>query len=192
LIERARAGDQEALGQVLEEYRQYLRLLARPRVGYNLRVRVDPSDLVQDTLLEAQRDFQHFQGATEGELAAWLRRILARNLADQVKHHQSQRRDFHRDQPLNALVEQAHEALAATLSTPSAHARQREQAVLLANALALLPPDHREVITLRHVEGLSFQEVASRMGRTPGAVRMLWMRALEGLGRLMESGDETD
>lgn len=191
LIERARAGDQDALGQVLEEYRQYLRLLARPRVGYELRVRVDPSDLVQETLLEAQRDFRHFQGGSEGELAAWLRRILARNLSDQIKHHQSQRRDFHRDQPLQALIEHAHEALAATISTPSAHARQREQAVVLANALALLPPDYREVVTLRHIEERSFQEVAAQMGRTPGAVRMLWMRALERLGQLMESGDET-
>jgi RNA polymerase sigma-70 factor (ECF subfamily) len=191
LIERARAGDQTALGQVLEQYRQYLRLLAGPRVGRELRVRVDPSDLVQETLLEAQRDFPHFQGGSEGELAAWLRKILARNLADQVKHHQSQRRDFHRDQPLAAMIEHAHEALAAPISTPSGHARQREQAVVLANALALLPPDYRQVITLRHIEEQSFQEVAEQMGRSSGAVRMLWMRALEALGQLMESGDES-
>jgi RNA polymerase sigma-70 factor (ECF subfamily) len=191
LIERARAGDQDALGRVLEEYRAYLRLLARPRVGYDLRVRVDASDVVQDTLLEAQRDFRQFQGGSEGELAAWLRRILARNLVDQVKHHQSQRRDFHRDQPLESLVEQSHAALAATLSTPSAHARQREQAVVLANAIALLPEEYRQVITLRHVEGRSFQEVAQQMDRSPGAVRMLWMRAIERLGHLVESGDES-
>jgi RNA polymerase sigma-70 factor (ECF subfamily) len=189
LIARARGGDQEALGLLLEEYREYLRLLARSRVGRDLQVRLDPSDLVQDALLEAHRDFRQFLGQSEAELTVWLRRILVRNLADQLKHHQSQKRDYGREQPLAVLVEQAHEALAAPLSTPSAQAVRREQAVLLANALAKLPEDYREVITRRHVEGQSFDEVAAGMGRTAGAVRMLWMRALERLGSLMESRD---
>ena len=84
LLSLARAGDQQALGQILEEYRDYLRLLSRSRVGRNLRVRLDPSDVVQETLLEAQRDFSQFAGNSDGELAAWLRRILARNLADRI------------------------------------------------------------------------------------------------------------
>jgi len=187
LLARARAGDQNALGEVLEEYREYLRLLARPRVGRELRVRLDASDLVQETLLEAQRDFHQFVGNSEGELAVWLRRILVRNLADQLKFHQSEKRDLGREQPLEALIEQAHEALAAPLSTPSGHASRREEAVALANAMASLPTDYREVITLRHLEGQSFEAVAARMGRTPGAVRMLWLRAVERLGGLLEA-----
>ncbi|HUE69397.1 MAG TPA: sigma-70 family RNA polymerase sigma factor [Pirellulaceae bacterium] len=186
LLERARAGDADALGQLLEQYRQYLRLLAQSQVGRSLRVRLDPSDLVQETLLEAQRDFSRFAGSGEGELTAWLRRILVRNLADQLKHHHSQKRDFERDQPLDLLVEQAHAALAAPLSTPSAQVSRHEQAVVLTQAMAQLPADYREVITLRHLEGASFEAIAQRMGRTSGAVRMLWMRALERLGRLME------
>ena len=191
LLERARAGDQQALGQLLEEYREYLRLLARARVGRELQVRLDPSDLVQDALLEAHRDFGQFLGQTESELTAWLRQILVRNLTDQLKHHHSQMRDYEREQPLEVLVEQAHEALAAPLSTPSAQAVRREQAVVLANALARLSDDYREVIIRRHVEGQSFDEVALAMGRTSGAARMLWMRALERLGRLMEGSDGT-
>jgi len=187
LVEQARAGDSEALGQLLEQYRHYLRLLAQSQVGRNLRVRLDPSDLVQETLLEAQRDFQKFAGSGEAELTAWLRRILVRNLADQLKHHHSQKRDYQREQPLEVLVEQAHAALAAPLSTPSAHLARREQAVVLAQALTQLPPDYREVITLRHLEGKSFDAIAGKMGRTSGAVRMLWMRALERLGGLMEA-----
>jgi len=186
LLARARSGDQQALGEVLDAYREYLRLLARPRVGPELRVRLDASDVVQETLMEAQRDFHQFAGNSEGELAVWLRRILARNLADQFKYHQSQKRDFGREQPLEVLIEQAHEALAAPLSTPSGHASNREQAVALANAMARLPPDYREVITLRHLEGQSFDDIAARMGRTDGAVRMLWLRAVERLGGLME------
>ena len=126
-------------------------------------------------------------GNSEGELAVWLRRILVRNLADQLKFHQSEKRDLGREQPLEALIEQAHEALAAPLSTPSGHASRREEAVALANAMASLPTDYREVITLRHLEGQSFEAVAARMGRTPGAVRMLWLRAVERLGGLLEA-----
>ena len=186
LLERARAGDADALGRLLEQYRQYLRLLAQSQVGRSLRVRLDPSDLVQETLLEAQRDFSQFGGSGEGELTAWLRRILVRNLADQLKHHHSQKRDFEREQPLESLVEQAHAALAAPLSTPSAQVSRREQAVVLAQAMAQLPADYREVIAMRHLEGASFESIAERMGRTSGAVRMLWMRALERLGSIME------
>ena len=186
LLEQARTGDREALGSLLEEYREYLRLLARARVGRGLRTRLDPSDLVQETLLEAQRDFRQFLGNSDGELAVWLRRILARNLADQVKHHQSQRRDLSREQPLDPLIEQAHDKLAAGLSTPSAQAVRREQAVLVAQALAKLPVDYREVIVLRHLEGRSFDEIAATLSRSSGAVRMLWMRALERLGKLVE------
>jgi RNA polymerase sigma-70 factor, ECF subfamily len=189
LLAQARAGDHGALGEVLEAYREYLRLLARARVGQDLRVRLDPSDLVQETLLEAHRDFRQFLGGSEAELAVWLRRILVRNLADQLKYHQSQKRDVGREQSLEALIEQAHEALAAPLSTPSRQASRREQAVVMANALARLPGDYREVIALRHVEGRSFDEIAAQMGRSAGAVRMLWMRALERLGEVMENGD---
>jgi RNA polymerase sigma-70 factor, ECF subfamily len=191
LLARARAGDQEALGSLLEDYREYLRVLARMRVGRDLQVRLDASDLVQEALLEAHRDFRQFLGQTEAELTVWLRQILVRNLADQLKHHQSQKRNFQREQPLAVLVEQAHEALAAPLSTPSAHAARREQAVLLANALARLPEDYCDVVTMRHLDGLSFDEIAAAMRRTSGAVRMLWMRALERLGELLERCDET-
>jgi len=102
LLALARAGDQDALGEVLEGYRQYLRLLAGSRVGKELRARFDPSDLVQETLLEAHRDFPQFQGENRAELAGWLRQILLRNLADQCKHHQSQKRDVGREQPLES------------------------------------------------------------------------------------------
>jgi DNA-directed RNA polymerase specialized sigma24 family protein len=101
LLKLARNGDQEALGRLLEDYRDYLRLLARSRVGRDLRVRLDPSDLVQETLLEAQRDFRQFLGASDAELGVWLRRILVRNLAD---HGTTVRRNgFNREQPPSAL-----------------------------------------------------------------------------------------
>jgi RNA polymerase sigma-70 factor (ECF subfamily) len=191
LLGQARAGCALALGRLLELYRNYLRLLARTQIDLALRVRLDPSDLVQETLLEAHRDFPQFLGTTEKELVTWLRRILVRNLADQVKHHKAQARNWKREESLEVLLDRsssaAEQALAKGISTPSALASRREQAVLLADALARLPPDYREVIVLRNLEHLKFDDIATRLGRSSGAVRMLWSRALEKLGRLMEN-----
>jgi RNA polymerase sigma-70 factor (ECF subfamily) len=152
LIRQARAGDAEALGRLLELYRNYLRLLAFTQASKGLRLRIDPSDLVQETFLEAFRDFAGFQGETEAELVAWLRRILARNLADQARRHQSLGRDWRRQRSLEALLERSglgvHEALASALSSPSARLIRRERAVVLADLLARLPADYREVLVL--------------------------------------------
>jgi RNA polymerase sigma-70 factor, ECF subfamily len=190
LLERARAGDLESFGQLLSQYRNYARLLARTLIGTTLRLRLDPSDLVQETFLEAHRDFPRFGGTTERELLAWLRRILARNLADQARRQKAGLRDYRRQVSLEAILDRSsarmQQALVAVVASPSAAASQREQAVLLADALADLPPDYREVIILRNLERLRFDEVAARMGRSPGAVRMLWTRALERLSRALE------
>jgi RNA polymerase sigma-70 factor (ECF subfamily) len=189
LLARARAGDATTLGRLLASYRNYLRLLADMQMGPTLRSRVDPSDLVQEALLEAHRDFGHFSGGSEPELLAWLRRILARNLLDQARRHQAQVRDPRRETSLEALMEESGSGLVAVLAardpSPSAQASRREQAVLLADALERLAPDYREVIVLRSLQDLPFEEVAQRMGRKPGAVRMLWARALEKLGQEM-------
>jgi RNA polymerase sigma-70 factor (ECF subfamily) len=190
LLDRARAGDSEALGRLLEQYRNYLRFLARSLLGSALKVQLDPSDLVQETFLEAHRDFAHFAGGNEGELTAWLRRMLVRNLVDQARHHEALARDLQRRESLEDLLERSsttlHEALASPAVSPSRRVEEHEQAVLLADALEALPADYREVIQLRNFEHLPFEEVGARMGRTSGAARMLWTRALERLHHLME------
>jgi RNA polymerase sigma-70 factor (ECF subfamily) len=193
LLARARAGDGTALGQLLELYRNYLRLLARTRVDGALRARLDPSDFVQETLLEAYRDFPRFAGGTENELMAWLRRILVRNLADQIKRCQTQKHNWKRQESLERLLDrssaEAHEALTRGISTPSAQAARREHAALLADALAQLAPDYRDVILLRNLDKLPFDVIAARMNRSSGAVRMLWARALEKLSQLLQRSD---
>jgi RNA polymerase sigma-70 factor (ECF subfamily) len=188
LLTRARGGDHQARGELLNLYRNYLGLLARAQMGASLRVRVEPSDLVQETLLDAHRDFSGFAGHSERELLSWLRRILVRSLLDQAKRNTAQMRDGRRQQSLEALLEASNSALDSALgigSTPSLLASRREQVVLLADALERLPPDYREVIVLRNLQKLAFEEVAQRMGRKAGAVRMLWARALEKLGAVM-------
>jgi RNA polymerase sigma-70 factor (ECF subfamily) len=190
LIAEARGGDAAALGHLLELYRNYLKLVARSLIGVALRVKLEPSDLVQETFLKAHREFAGFAGGGEQELIAWLRRILARTVADQVKHHCRKGRDHMRQESLDVLLERSDETLQHALGTraasPSEGASRREQAVLLADAVSQLPADYREVFILRTLEHVPLEEVAARMGRSVGAVRMLWARALERLNRLLE------
>jgi RNA polymerase sigma-70 factor (ECF subfamily) len=190
LLDRARAGDRDAFGELLKRCHNDIRILAQSLIGTTLKMRLDPSDLVQEAYLEAHRDFPRFTGSTETELLAWLRRILARNVIDNARHQTAGIRNRRRQVSLEALLEQSNPAVHAALATkgasPSAAAVMGERAVRLAQALAGLPPDYREVIVLRNLEGLQFQEVAARMGRSPGAVRMLWARAIERLSEAVE------
>jgi RNA polymerase sigma-70 factor (ECF subfamily) len=189
LLRRARAGDSAALGELLERFRAYLILLARLPIDRRFRGKVDPGDLVQETFLEAHRAFPRFRGQSEAELAGWLRAILAANLADLARRFlQAKRRDVRLERELaDELDRSSHalgQALAAPTSTPSQQASQREQGVLLAEALERLPADYREVLVLHYLEGLSHPDVARRMGRTIDSVKNLWARAL---GRLRRS-----
>jgi RNA polymerase sigma-70 factor (ECF subfamily) len=161
LIAQIRSGDDGALGRLFERYSAYLTLLARLQIGRRLQGKADPADMVQETFLEAARHFDRFRGNTEPELAAWLRQILAGCLAHLVRrYYGTQARDVRLERMLEDDLAQSSQAihcgLVAPQSTPSQQASQREQAVLLANALDRLPPDYREVIILRHLEGLSF------------------------------------
>jgi RNA polymerase sigma-70 factor (ECF subfamily) len=193
LLAQARAGEEGALGGLLERYRGYLTLLARVQIGRRLRGKADPDDLVQDAFLEAARHFARFRGESEPELAAWLRSILATRLAHLVRRYfGTQARDMQLELALEDELGQSSRALdlglAAKQSTPSQRASRREQAVLLADALGRLPPDYREVLILRYLEGLTFPEVAARMGRTPDSVEKLWARGLARLRRAFGEG----
>jgi RNA polymerase sigma-70 factor, ECF subfamily len=190
LLTQARGGDAQALGRLLELYRNYLRVVARAMIGQALRARVDASDLVQETFLKAHREFRQFLGSSEPELTAWLRQILVRTMANQARHHRRHARDYKRDEPLEALLERSssgvQQALAAPLASPSSIVSRREQAVLLADALEKMPADYREVFLLRNVEHIPFEEIAVRMGRSPGAARMLWTGTIRKLSQLLE------
>jgi RNA polymerase sigma-70 factor (ECF subfamily) len=191
LIEEARRQEPGALDRLLESYRNYLRLLARAGIEPALRSKADPSDLVQETLLKAHRHFDQFQGRDEPELASWLRQILARNLADLArKYHGTAARRVAREQSLEDLLGPASRALGALLASngqsPSQSAQRRELSVVLADALAALSADYREVIVLHTLEGRGWDEVAAALGRSPDAARVLWARALKKLRPLIE------
>lgn len=183
MIAGARAGDDAALGRLLELYRNYLRLLARVELGRRLQGKIDASDVVQEAFLDAHRYFPAFRGRAEGQFVHWLRTILAGALANQVRRYLGTRaRDVRLEREIVADLDRSSilvdRGWAAVQSSPSEQAARHEQGVALANALAGLPDDYREVIVLRHFEGLTFPEAARRMGRTLDSVEKLWLRAL--------------
>jgi RNA polymerase sigma-70 factor (ECF subfamily) len=188
-IDAARRGLPDQLGGLLDLYRNYLTLLARTQVDRKLRARISPSDIVQDTMLAAGRDFPQFRGSSERQFLAWLRQILLHAMQHAVETHvKAQRRDVRceisLDQAAACLDQSAAQlvdALADPGPTPSAPAHRREAAVALADRLATMKPQYRDVIVLRNLQGLPFDAVAEHMDRTPGAARMLWLRAMEKL-----------
>jgi RNA polymerase sigma-70 factor (ECF subfamily) len=193
LLCRARAGDAAARGRLLERYRRYLPLLARAELGRDLRGKVDPSDLVQEAFLEAHRDFGQFQGQTEAQWLAWLRRVLATSLADQVRRYRdTRRRDLRRERQLAAALDQSPEApaedVAAAGSSPSARARRDEEAQRLAEALERLPASYRQVLRMRHYQGLTFPAIARHLDKKLDAVKKVWLRSLARLRRVLKAG----
>jgi len=160
-------------------------VLAATQIEKRLQPRVSPSDVVQETMLRAHKNFGQFRGTTEPELLAWLRQILVNNLARFVEQHVlAARRDVRREvsiERLGVALEQSTIQLAALVpahgKSPSMAVQQREEAVVLADRLAHLSDDYREVLVLRNLQGLPFEEVANRIGRSVGATRMLWLRA---------------
>jgi RNA polymerase sigma-70 factor (ECF subfamily) len=183
LFAAARAGEGPARGRLLDGYGNYLRLLARVQIGPRLQGKADEHDLVQETFLIAHREFANFRGRTEAALLAWLRTILASRLAKLIRQYcGTDRRDIDLEVELSAGLDRSSAEIDARFGrghdTPSAVARRRESAVIVADGLAGLPPDYREVLVLRHLEELTFPEIAARMGRSVDSVQKLWTRAL--------------
>jgi RNA polymerase sigma-70 factor (ECF subfamily) len=188
LLARARAGDTAARDRLFAHCRDYLGPAARACVEHWLRAKVDASDLVQQTLLEAHRGFDHFRGATEAEWLAWLRCILDHNAADFVRRYRGTgKRQVGREVPLAGPASSTPGCgePAAAGETPSAAAVRQEGEQRLTAALAALAQDHREVIQLRNLQRVPFNEVARRMGRSRPAAQMLWMRAIQKLQEVM-------
>jgi RNA polymerase sigma-70 factor (ECF subfamily) len=164
-------------------YEPWLRLLARVEIDSRFAGKFSASDAVQQTLTEAWRCWSEFRGQGERERLAWLRQILAHQLAHLARHYAgTQKRDIAREVSLEQSLAQStarlEHMLAADNSSPSQQIERREQQLLLADVLERLPDDYRRVLILRHLSGLSHAEVAKQMNRSIGAVRMLWIRAL--------------
>jgi RNA polymerase sigma-70 factor (ECF subfamily) len=189
LLILAKAGYTRALCRLLDRYRNPLAEQARGHVGRRLRVKLDVEDLLQEVSLEAYRDIGKFRGSTEREFLSWLRKILDTILLNQVRHYfGTGRRNLQKERRLG----DADDSTAglegdpiAPDTSPSQRALKEERAARLAEAIETLPALYREVIVLRHLEGLSFAEVARRMHRTEDGVKNMWVRALRQLRGLL-------
>ena len=185
----AREGSPEALGQALQACRGYLLLLAERELEPELRGKGGASDLVQETFLEAQKDFAHFQGNSEDELRAWLRQILLHNLANFTRRYRATaKRRLGREVALEVSGSSADREGGLTLDalSPSGLAMEEEQAQALRRALERLPDDYRQVILLHYQEQRPFEDIAPLMNRSYEAVRSLWARAIRRLRHEME------
>ena len=183
LLSALHAGDAAARDELLLRYQPWLHLLAKIQMDSLFQGKFSPSDVVQQTLLEACRDLPQFRGESEGEFLAWLRQILTHALAHEIRRYRgTAQRDIGREVSLDAALaassQRLGDLLAASGSSPSHQAARHEQELHLAQVLATLPPDYREIIILRNIEGLSHEEAAARLNRGVGATRMLWVRAL--------------
>lgn len=176
-------------GQWLERHRPYLMLLARSHINPRNGTKIDSSDIVQQTLMDAFAKRDQLRGTTEGEIAAWLREILKNNLADALRDQQRDKRDVRRERSLegeiNVSFSRTQDWLAAVQSSPSQRAVRQEDLLRLSEALIELPEAQREAIVLHHLQGLKLANVATAMGRTEPAVAGLLFRGLKALQTLL-------
>jgi RNA polymerase sigma-70 factor, ECF subfamily len=200
LLSRARKGDQQSIGELLTLYRNYLTLLASTQLERRLRPRVSPSDIVQETMLKAHRHFAQFKGRSEAEFLAWLRQILLSSLAHFVERHLlAAKRNIRREISIEECATLAAGSFpwpgalgASHGETPSGEVQQREAKAVLSARLAKLSTRYRQVLVLRNIEGLSFDDVAVKLDCTPAAARMLWLRAIEKLRAIYRKAGEHD
>src|SRR5262245_21978776 len=177
-------------------YRGYLRALAQIEMGQRLKSKVDPSDIVQQSLLEAHQDLASLKGRTEPELVAWLRTILARNLLNTARDFAAQKRDIRRERSLVQQLDQSsarlERFLAADQTSPSQQVLRGEESAKLAAALAQLPDDQRTAVILKHFHGRSLAQIATQLDRSTLAVAGLLKRGLKKLRQLMDADQEME
>jgi len=193
LLQEARAGNKTALEELFGTCRNYVAVIARTQVESWMRTKIDASDLIQQTLLDAHQGFDQFHGEDEGEWLAWLKRILTHNTQDFIRRYRTAKRDAGMEfepSPASDSRPGLLDCLQESLATPSQLLMAKEQELALADAISRLPPDYQEVIHLRSLQRLPFNEVAERMGRSRPAAQMLWLRAVEKLEELLREDVE--
>jgi RNA polymerase sigma-70 factor (ECF subfamily) len=180
----------DAPGRALDRFRPYLLLLARVRLDPRLRGKLDASDVVQQTLLEAHQGLARFRARDVAAQAAWLRQILARNLANAIRDLGRAKRDVRRERSFEAALDESSARLEGWLvadqSSPSQQVQRHERAVRLAKALETLPEAQREAVVLRHWHGWSLADIGGQLSCTPAAVTGLLHRGLKNLRKQLQ------
>lgn len=184
VLDRARNGDAEALSDLLGQFRPYVRVLVQATRPGSMPARVDDSDMIQDSLLLAHRAFQKFRGTTVAEFAGWLRQLTIRTVGHTARSQlDAGKRTAHRE----LAIEDLDGVAVADGSAPDSRALRHEQAAQVAAAVDQLPDDMRQIILGRFLHGMPYEELARKMGKNEGAVRVMYTRALRKLREIMEN-----
>ena len=178
--------DRESAPRALEDYRAYLRLLARLQLDPKVQGKLDPSDLVQETLLRAHAKRDQFQGRTDAELAAWLRRILANLLTDAMRRHGLAGRNLAPERSLEESATRLEAFLSSSADSPLERTVRQEELLQLSEALDQLPDDQRVAVELKHLQGWTVEAIAQQMKRSKTAVGGLLRRGLKKLRETMK------
>jgi RNA polymerase sigma-70 factor (ECF subfamily) len=187
LVDAARDGSNEALGELLDQWRNYLLLVANQELGDDLAVKAGASDVVQETFTQAQQSFPGFRGKSQADLIAWLRQILLRQiLALRRQFFRNLKRDVQREVSMDGdqEVRGMAESLRTEGDSPVGHVATEEEFEGISRALDSLPSEYRQVIRLRYWDNLTFAEIGARAGKSADAVRKCWFRAAQRLARL--------
>lgn len=192
LLKRVRCGDNDARNELFEHCRAYVTLVARAQIGSWLQAKVSHSDLVQQTLMDAHCGLDNFRGTTDVEWLAWLKRIANHNAADFVRRYgTADKRRVARERSLDLPAgDDSHRRVRDPSDpgeTPSQIVLRCEEELEISRAVASLPADYQEVVILRNLERLPFDEIARRLGRSRPAVQMLWMRAIRKLQETVDA-----
>lgn len=182
VLRQAQAGCRESREQLFSAARAYLRSAARNAIDDDVRAHFSESDLVQETLLAAEKGFEAFEGTTQKQFHVWLRRILVNTLLNQYRaHRQTAKRDLSRERSLDSGQVAPEQMVSPPDESPSSLAMLREESALLASALRKLPEEYRRVLEMRHRHHCSFAEIGESLERSSDAARMLWYRAFQQL-----------
>ena len=179
--------------QSLERFRSYLYVLARAHLDSRLRQKLDASDIVQQTLLDAHQKNDQFCGENDAQRAGWLRQILANNMADAVRYHARKKRNACREQSLEAGIEESFGRaecwIASSGPSPSQRIAKEEEILMVSEAITRLPLAQQQAVIMHHLQGLKLAEVAERMQRTETAVAGLLYRGIRRLNEMLDKGE---
>ncbi len=192
LVALAKGGDDSALNQLCEVYGERVRWIVRLRMGRELRSKLESMDVVQDVLVSALKDLGDFTYRDDGDFLRWLSAVAENRLRDNVDKLHAGKRDIRKEVRLDNHGPATGDRFGGMVgpiqvTTPSVIASRKEDLDELAKAMDELKPEYKEAIVLTKIEGLSYKEIAGRLGKSDEAVRKLVSRAMAVLTGVFES-----
>lgn len=182
-INAAKAGNDSALGKLVDKFRPLMRDHAQKSIGPHLQARIDDSDVVQQTCLAIRNDIEQFLGHSEPEFIAWMLRILERCVLRNVEREKgAAKRTVDREVADSAPIDNS----PGRITTPSQRAIRSEQRKILEDAIAQLPPDQRAAVRLKFLEQATLSETADKLGKSEDAVSGLLQRGVSKLSKILK------